>query len=138
MKITTRYNINDKVFTIQKIKTKVFASCGFCPGNQGWIYGENKEKRMCPDCRAEGQRQVGLFEEYLVNPTSITIRHIRVQLKKSGITSEEYANWVGGGGRIHDVETLFVTIEDAQFECDKRNAELRVKQYAKEEIGGKT
>ena len=120
MRISSQFDIGDKIISIRKNQTRVFKDCDFCPESGGYIFSVDKtDRRRCPRCLAKGRLLDYLVEEFIIGG-SITVRKIQLDVTKKGVTTEIYTDWETGGGKYFYVENLFNTINEAQAECDKR------------------
>jgi len=78
MEISTKYNFNDKVFSITLNKKKTTTVCSFCEGS-GKIKGLNNETFPCPKCHNQGHVK-NEKKQYIVNEV-MTIGQIRVLIQ---------------------------------------------------------
>ena len=120
MTIKTKYNIGDSIWTTRK--GKVYFEVGKCPVCQGkGILGDG----MRCDTSIRGGKFVcknGTLRSYRIEYTPIEeiIDYIEVCCYVDAATEETYST---SSGEYVDIDEIFLTKEEAQAECDRRNAE---------------
>ena len=136
MKIETKYNFGDTVYSFQIAQKKIWGDCDFCSG-KGIITGDNNNTHTCPNCYGKGGIYTWEEKKYTVGE-SMTIGEIRTQSRakyKSDYSDfDNYGNQTAkyeetymcyetgiGSGTLHPGDKLFKTVADAQIECDKLN-----------------
>lgn len=121
MKIETKYNIGDLVYPIRNQQNKVHVVCPMCL-DKGNIT-VNNFTRICPECY--GQRQYKWlptqWDVMYVDASRIGKVKVEIFAETKETTYMIEATGIGSGS-IWDEDTLFLTSEEAQEECDKRNA----------------
>ena len=139
MNIETKYANGDVVFAIGNYPVKKWQSCGFCPGT-GKIVGNDGNERFCPECYGRMGKYIYEPQQWQVNHMILTIGQVRITITDSpgqeGETvfdnfKEQHGREESymcietgiGSGSVHRADTLYPSIEAAQTECDRRNAE---------------
>jgi hypothetical protein len=138
MLLKTKFDISDKIYHIFNQQKPYSEKCKFCDG-YGYIFGINHEKSTCPKCygrcgfteyKEVGYRICGsLFLDGCDNlkenpdiPEVLTIGQIRVESTKNKSVWQCMCLETGiGSGSIYNLDDCFLTIEEAQTECDRRN-----------------
>lgn len=137
MKISTKYDINSKVFKISKRPSQKWIPCPSC-GGSGKVTLLNGE-RSCPDCYGrKGSIEYG-DDGWFADSTPITVGQIKAcvqNIEKSGdfenygtfkkganTFSNEYMCYETGigSGSIHYEGTLWHSLEEAEEECNRLN-----------------
>lgn len=130
MKIETKYSLGDFVYPINTRfeSVKVPINCPVC--NDKGKVELNDKSYTCPECRGYtyhtvdgdikwyitdykghvGKINLGLYDNKYKHSNHDEIRYM---LDSTGVDS----------GSLWDEENLFLTKEDAQLECDRRNKE---------------
>lgn len=125
MNIKTKYSLGDKVWRIWRGSKTCWKPCQLCAG-EGRI-SLNGITRICPDCYGNRGREEFLPQEWLVEQ-QLTVGQVRAEITKKKREIAYMAHETGvGTGSIHYEWTLFPTKEEAQANCDKRNAEEKAK-----------
>ena len=137
MRITTKFDFKDKVFSILKKQKSEWVKCGFC-GGEGKVIGMDKKDRICPYCYGERGHSIHIGVGWEINET-LTIGEIRVEHRCSNISydgtifdnygsqdekyTEAYMCYETGigSGTLHDVDNIFSTEKKALEECQYRN-----------------
>jgi len=137
MKITTKFDFKDKVFSILKKQKSEWVKCGFC-GGEGRVIGMDKKDRMCPDCYGKSGHSIYIGVGWGINAT-LTIGEIRVAHRCSNVSddgsifdnygsqdekyTESYMCYETGmgTGTLHDGDNLFPTEKEALEGCKERN-----------------
>lgn len=126
MEIKTKYNYNQWVFPIMFYREEKWIPCKSC-NTTGEIALADGEVIYCPKCYGKRGK-----EEYLPVKWMIVyelygqIKNIRVNLysnKKYGESEYTYmlSSTGVGSGTLWKEDELFLTEEEAQIECDRRN-----------------
>jgi len=133
MELKTKFNIGDKVATIQNFSEEVFKTCLTCEGS-GKIQVKDKEFN-CPDCYGNGGKEEWETKKWNIsNDKGILTGYdkvikIDIDISKNEIKiryilgyrySESYC------GTLWSEDEVFGSIEEAQLECDRRNKELGI------------
>jgi hypothetical protein len=120
--ITTKFDLGETVYLIRPERRKVWQICTFCMG-AGAILGKDDSERACPGCYgSRGQYVYHEMQWAVVGTLHIgQVGYIYSLLDKE----ERYmATETGvGTGSVYYAQNLFATAEEAQAECDQRNAE---------------
>jgi len=137
MKIETKFNINDKVYSIKQERRKEWQPCVVCV-SKGEVMLGDKQWRPCPECYGKKGKYVYFDLEWQVlNPVTIG----KVEAEVQNITPDDEFAHIGhfeegktvqqneymayetgiGSGTIWKEDILFASLEEAQTECDKRN-----------------
>ena len=140
MKLESKYDFNDTVWSIRFGSKQIFTPCDFCSGS-GRIEGANKESRACPACYGhKGKSKTVGTEWFILTEGPLTVGQIRVV---SNCAFAGYRDMMGvsnygpqqakakveymcfetgiGSGSIHYEDLLWPSKEEAQAECDRRN-----------------
>ena len=126
--ITTKYSLGDVVYLIRRNRREDWESCGFCAA-EGMITGADGKKKSCPECW--GKKGKTTYHEMLWAVISVPDGG-RLTIGQYGFTKsrrqeeERYmAQETGiGSGSLYYVADLWPSLEEAQAECDRRNAGL--------------
>ena len=138
MKIETKFNCGDVVFSVNNNMVRSWKVCEFC-GGDGEIIGSNKKTRCCPECYRKGGNYEWLSEGWHVGDM-LTIGQVRTEFTGTWDGSSDLWSNYGpqrkrykedyisretgiGSGSVHKVEKLFSTKVEAQKECDRFNGE---------------
>ena len=138
MKIETKYNFGDVLYTIHRGSKTEWMPCDFC-GETGRISGVNGDTKPCPECYGRRGENKHVRLEWKVEGDTLTVGLVEVRITNKYTDGEDsdasnfghqehkreewymcYETGIGSGTN-HPVESLFPTIEEAQAECDKRN-----------------
>lgn len=124
MQIKTKYNLDDLVYPIELQYEKVFTPCKICDA-RGHIYLSNGEKIVCPKCYGDKGKTEWLSKKWQVQYEFISqIGNIKIDLySNKSETHYMIASTGVGSGRLWKEELLFLTKEEAETECKKRNLE---------------
>lgn len=140
MEIVTKFNNDDKVYTIRKKNEIKWNPCEFCDG-KGTIIGRNGELGICPECNGRRGKQSLHDLKWFYSEIPLTIGQVRVCVtgKYTAENESVFSNYGSQqykyeekymlretgihSGSVWKVENLFSTLEEAKEECDKRNAE---------------
>lgn len=137
MKITTQFDLGQKVWAIYSGRKEYTELCAFCDGH-GRITGADGTRGSCPKCFGRGGK-TGWHEQAWHVDRELTVGQVRVAVTDSpGRDDEEvFDNFKAQTGRDEEymcVETgvgsgtvwkaamLFATHYEAQAECDQRNS----------------
>ena len=139
MDIQIKFSINDKVYLVERGHKQEWTPCAACEGT-GRVELKDGVPRMCPECYGRKGRYRSLSLQWCPKQT-LTIGSVQVKLTniesdgtfdnvghfKEGATTREvfymaYETGVGAG-TLWNEKDLFASPEEAQAECDRRNAE---------------
>ena len=138
MKLETKYDFGDVVYSIHKNMQYDWEPCKFCDST-GRIVGANSEDRHCPECLGRKGAKVCTEQAYEIEDTRLTVGQVRVEVtaeRKQGDDSifenyghqeakrkEEYMCYETGigSGRFYNVKNLFPSQTEALAECEARN-----------------
>lgn len=132
MEIQTKFNLGDRPWLISQHKPKVWHPCSFCGGSDHYIdwmdgdeptkvVGLNGEEKECPVCRGRGGEYKYMDMEWYVRG-QITVRRIGMNIYADELDRENEESYMeAASGSIYYADKLFVTKEEAQAECAKRN-----------------
>ena len=130
MKITTKFNLGDAVYPIQRGGCSIFIPCKTCNGTGRITITESGENLLCPKCYGRKGSQEWQQLKWGIPFSAGTIGKIDLELY-----AEEYhedhddktqymLSITGvGSGTLWYENQLFLSHEEAQKECDKRNEE---------------
>jgi len=120
MIIETKYSLGDKVWKIWRGSKRTWKECQLC-GGEGKI-SLRDITRLCPDCYGDLGKYEYQPQEWLVEE-SLTIGQVRAEItcEKREVAYMAHETGVGTGS-VHPEWSLLQTKEEAQAECDKRNA----------------
>lgn len=140
MDIKTKFNFFDKVREISFERDRVWTKCSFCDGEKN-INGADGSSAICPECHGHGSRWMDEDKKWSLGE-SLTIGQIRTEetAESNGLDENSMFSNYGpqrhkyieqymcyetgiGTGTLHNHYNLFATDEEAQAECDRRNAE---------------
>jgi len=125
MNIKTKFDLGDTLYCITTKREEYYEDCPFC-GGTGKIVGKDGAKRYCPECYNRHSGKIRKYNQLAwAISGSIVVRQISVRIDAEKYREEQYMSWLrsSGGGMLWPVEKLFMTKEEAQAECDKRNKE---------------
>lgn len=130
MNIITKYNFGDKVYPIdtRREKIKISTNCPVCNDSGKVII--NDESYTCPKCRGNTYHIKEGDIEYYVYYKSGRIGKVDIDLYDSKKYKEKpeikyMLDSTGvGSGRCWHENDLFLSNEEAQTECDRRNNTL--------------
>ncbi len=128
MKIETKYSLGDFVYQISTYKgnVKVPTNCPVCK-DEG-IVKLNKKDYCCPECRGYTYHTIeGDIKWYVKNEIGC-IGKVGVEIYADKYKNKDEIKYMLditgiGSGTLWEENRLFLTIEEAQAECDKRNKE---------------
>ncbi len=138
MKLSTTFNLGDKVHWINREYKKTQVTCPSCAG-KGKITLSDGEKYTCPKCIGRCYQIKTDILKWHPLP-KFTLGQVTITISDSpGIDGEDrFDNFKPkkdreerymaietgiGSGTLYNVKDLFATQEEAQTECDKRNKE---------------
>ena len=139
MKLTTKFDHNDVVYSIYHNRPQHFVLCSFC-GGEGRIVGADGSETNCPMCYGhKGEQVYDEHPKWMVRPEGLTVGHVRVEITFKHKASSMFSNYGSqkyeyeerymmyetgiGSGTLHNADNLFASVEEAQAECDRRNDE---------------
>lgn len=109
----TKYDIGDRVYMIHEKTEFIESICKHCDGTGFFNSPNNLYQQRCGNCNGRGK----CFEED--NPTYTVTRDMNnideMTIDADGVFYEE----IGGYGAVE--KDCFLTQEEAQKECDRRN-----------------
>lgn len=120
-KIKTKFDIGDKVYTIQKEKVKI--SCHICKGLKKIKY--NNMDMKCPECAGKG---VFISDDTIsmVRENPFTVSMIKVSIDNRNGVEIKYKCGDEYGNRTNRKESnLYKTVKQAQKACDELNTEKK-------------
>jgi ssDNA-binding Zn-finger/Zn-ribbon topoisomerase 1 len=140
MIIESKFNFGDKVYPIQLMTEQIWIPCNACSG-LGLITLKNNEEYHCPVCggnkgKSEWQNKKWMLidnfpeevkkryqkrGEWLYIPLTIGKIDTECYPKEIKISYMCKETGIGSGTNWYETE-LFISREEAQAECDKRNA----------------
>lgn len=134
MNISTKFDIDDKVWKIVRSRPKVWEQCQFCGGstslidtlyNEGTgVTGLDGTTKKCPDCYGRGGAHKYLeLEWYVLDDSPYTVGQIQMQLGHNPKETYMCHETGVGSGAVYRAEDLFATREQAEAECATRNQE---------------
>lgn len=133
MRIETKYNLNDIVYTIVKIKKIERTTCSICKGKGTICISDmitfGSKTFTCPECYGNKGYDKVVGEEWKVGD-SFKIRKIGVEVLHFSIQDSNSKDicihyMADRSGTMHYEDTIFATPLDAQAECYKRNNEVK-------------
>lgn len=138
MKFESKYNLNQRVWSIGRRPDNKTVKCEACNGI-GKITLLNNKETHCPECYGRCTNTIYGVTKWFVSDESYKIGQCRAEItsfKKTGCFDNIgeynpekmeklyqymcYETGIGSGS-IHDEDTIYPTKEEAQAECDKRN-----------------
>lgn len=134
MDIKTKYNFGELVYPIsyKTEEIKVFHNCPLCK-DKGLVMLNNQEY-TCPECRGYTYHIEDGDIEWYVTKDQGKIGRIGVEFYASKYegkygnesTIKYMLDSTGiGSGTLWKEEDLFLSLEEAQAECEKRNIEIK-------------
>ncbi|MCK9544590.1 MAG: hypothetical protein M0R03_21425 [Novosphingobium sp.] len=130
MKIETKFNLDDIVYSLTKSKNRIKKTCVLCKGS-GEVTIENTNRIIsCPDCYGHGYHVEDAGEMWIIHSKSGgKIGKVEVELYSEEYERENKVKYMidstgVGSGTVWYEENIFKTKKEAQKECDKRNLEL--------------
>jgi len=125
MDIKTKYDLGQFVYTIRKCGSEKFVTCGLCGGTGNVVI--NGKERTCPDCYGIGGNNEWVPEKWRVLERS-HIGKVEVALYTDATKGKNRTvymiNSTGiGSGTLWDEDHVFLSDQEAQDECVKRNEE---------------
>lgn len=149
MKLESKFDLNDTVYTITRTSVPKTKTCTGCEG-AGVIELKNGNKSGCPECHGRKIVLVPQPVQFNVQLVPLTIGLVRVQAKnlfqegifdnigyyKEGLTEFEteymcYETGIGSG-TVWNEENLFATQEEAQAEADRLNKKEQESKHVKD------
>lgn len=140
MKYETRFDFEQKVWSITMSQKQTWEICTFC-GGAGVVLGQDDSEQQCPDCKTYRGSKKKYGDKIWNIDRLLTIGQIRIEVTaeySDGVDSqfdnyghqeakceEKYMCRETGihTGTLHSVSDLFLTEEEARLECDSRNKE---------------
>ena len=140
MLIETKYNLGDIVYPIHKTCEQIWIPCKSC-GETGIITYNDGEQDKCPKCWGEKGRVEWQSTKWMLidnYPKEVKnkaiergdhvwfppfkIGQVRVEQEKNSKEVQYMCVETGvGSGTIWNEDQLFLSKEEAQLECDKKN-----------------
>ena len=121
MNIKSKFNLDDKVFIIQRRGENKLLSCPTCKGKGKVTINNTNETITCPSCYGSGIERKWIPEEWkIAYESKIGIIYVEKNRNKNKITYMVDATGIGTG-TLWSEENVFATKEEAQKECDIRN-----------------
>lgn len=137
MKLETKFNLGDKVYIIGSYAKKIVKKCNICQGTKKILI--KGESINCSKCNWEGNLiSYELPKWNIINESPYTIGKITQTAWKYSTDrredGEEYMCLETGinGGTLWRPQNMFLTIAEAQSECNKRNKLTKKKNLTKE------
>ncbi len=125
MNITTRFSLGQTVWALWNTRADRLVNCECC-GNTGKVVIAGQEY-ICPKCHGAGQHKVYDGERWYVE-TSGHIGRISPEIYEAGDERTNISYMLDstgiGSGTIWREANLCESREEAQAECDRRNALL--------------
>lgn len=130
MNIKTKFELGDRVWVISRGTRLYWERCTFCEGSNSpvtlgkmsEVTGKDGTTRWCPECRGEGGKQKRLHKTWEPEVDKITLSRIEVRITED-IHKEVYMAGNSGSGRLFSAENLFLELDDAISECQRRGLE---------------
>lgn len=125
MEFTTKFKAGQRAYLAVNRSEQKFIECDGCAGT-GTILLLNGETARCPKCAGQGGQNEWLPTKWVpevVNLGSVRIDHHTPFDSRTYETVITYVSGRTGTGNVYKEEHLFATQEEAQVECDRRNAE---------------
>lgn len=137
MEMTTKFGINDSVYSIGRKQNQVTHTCTACGGTGSYTLGDDK-KRTCPGCYGRRTKTTFGTEKWAVIGV-VTIGQVRAvitNIKSTGdfdnigeysegstVFQNEYMCYETGvgSGTVWKESLLFESKELAESECEKLN-----------------
>lgn len=128
MNITTKFSLGDVVTAINRGNRQEWVDCPLCLGTGDITVSESATIRRCPECYGKKGKTYWREEQWTTRHTS-TIGKVNIELygdEYDGTDREQYmlASTGVGSGTLWPVDQLWATREEAQAECDRRNADI--------------
>lgn len=117
MTINPVFGLGDKGYGIRQKQVFSNIQCPDCFGN-GELVKDNVTY-YCKKCRGAGTLQTST-QKWFVDENQIEVGMIRASISKNQ-TVYKYKGWMDGSKCNRGSGTLFMTLEEAKAECDKRN-----------------
>lgn len=127
MQIETKFNVGDTIVAIGYKEKIVKTTCEACNA-KGTITLPDNNNYRCPSCHGKGyhedytKEQWRIFDNY---PYTKPIGEVDVSVVGQRPSKIQIRYMYKGTGNLIDEELCFATTEEAQAECDKRNAKLQ-------------
>ena len=139
MRIDTKFEVDQQVCKIRNRREEKWIPCAFCKGTGG-VVGADGTRGNCPKCYGAKGCAEFLPTKWQIDEV-LTVGEVRVEVRgeHKSIEDSRCSNYGSqsakrveaymcretgiGTGTLHSVEDLFATEEEAQAECDRRNAE---------------
>lgn len=125
MQFNTKYNFKDKVYPIYKCIKNISKPCSLCEGLGSVFITKGNRKVICPDCLGNKKTievlpqvwrvqtiRYGQIGKIIIEKYYNEKQEVKYMLDSTGI----------GCGTIWLENQLFLTLEEAQKECDTRNS----------------
>lgn len=116
-----QFSIGDKVSAIQQGRQQYFKPCELCDGTGSIIV--KMQHLKCPECYGTRGRFEYKDTAWYVSYTLLTIGQVRMEHTKG-----ESPKFIAmcketgvGSGTLHNMDSFYPSLEEAQAECDKRN-----------------
>ena len=128
MEVKTKFNLKDEVYPITHGMKEVITECSICHGKGEIEVGGNTYR--CPECYGTGEHRECKDAEWYVATNLIgKIGKVDIELysnKKYGESKTSYmlSSTGIGSGTLWNENDLFLTFDEAQQECDKRNSKV--------------
>ncbi len=128
MNFKTKFSIDDFVYPISQGRFGKFVTCKICDGKKRiTINNIEKTSMLCPGCYGEGGENKWFPDDWRVEIESaskvgrINIEQHKQREQKTTYMIEETGI---GSGTIWHEDRLFLSKEEAETECKKRNKKL--------------
>jgi hypothetical protein len=124
MNIKTKYNLGQFVVTIMHCGSEKYVECKLCNATGRVLI--NSEYRTCPDCYGRCGNKEWVSEEWRI----VQYSHIgKISIEKYGDKTKNRTyymiNSTGiGSGTCWYEKDVFLSNEEAQKECNKRNEKI--------------
>jgi len=141
MNIKTKFDCGDTVWLISRNMSKRFEKCKVCDGTGYIVVVKTNIELSCPTCRGQGGQNVcGGMEWQVTTPKTIgqvsvmyraavgnsNRRDDNISLQEEQREEMYMCHETGiGTGCQYAVTEVFATSDEAQTECDRRNAAER-------------
>ena len=119
MEIRTKFNVNDEIWTINKIHG--YERCPKCRGNSKVLVGNIDY--YCKECYGEGKK-LSQEVKWRVSENSYTITQIKTFTDEGGTDVTYFGGKIWDRSYLGEEKNCFATEEEAQKECDKRNGTI--------------
>ena len=121
MKLESKFNIGDRVFSIVNYPVITYLTCPTCEGRKAVTIGN--ETFTCPKCHGRGSFCRQSENKWSVRDNPLTIGQVRIEhgpkLEESYMCIETGV----GSGSVFYAKDLFTSRKEAMGECDRRNLE---------------